>query len=93
MRRLLVIGSMDEFVELVRHARRRGCYVIVADGYVDGPARAYADEDHVVDVRDPRKLAELYKSSRRRRYFVFRRAVRVGVRDAAYSRRRRAVSP
>ncbi len=64
MRRLLVIGSMDEFVELVRHARRRGCYVIVADGYVDGPARAYADEDHVVDVRDPRKLAELYKSCR-----------------------------
>lgn len=64
MRRLLVIGSMDEFVELVRHARRRGCYVIVADGYVDGPARAYADEDHVVDVRDPRKLAELYKSRR-----------------------------
>ena len=55
---------MDEFVELVRHARRRGCYVIVADGYVDGPARAYADEDHVVDVRDPRKLAELYKSCR-----------------------------
>lgn len=64
MRRLLVIGSMDEFVELVRHARRRGCYVIVADGYVDGPARAYADEDHIVDVRDPRKLAELYKSCR-----------------------------
>lgn len=64
MRRLLVIGSMDEFVELARHARRRGCYVIVADGYVDGPARAYADEDHVVDVRDPRKLAELYKSCR-----------------------------
>lgn len=64
MRRLLVIGSMDEFVELVRHARRRGCYVIVADGYVDGPARVYADEDHVVDVRDPRKLAELYKSRR-----------------------------
>lgn len=64
VRRLLVIGSMDEFVELVRHARRRGCYVIVADGYVDGPARAYADEDHVVDVRDPRKLAELYKSRR-----------------------------
>ncbi len=55
---------MDEFVELARHARRRGCYVIVADGYVDGPARAYADEDHVVDVRDPRKLAELYKSCR-----------------------------
>ena len=55
---------MDEFVELVRHARRRGCYVIVADGYVDGPARAFADEDHVVDVRDPRKLAELYKSCR-----------------------------
>ena len=55
---------MDEFVELVRHARRRGRYVIVADGYVDGPARAYADEDHVVDVRDPRKLAELYKSCR-----------------------------
>ena len=55
---------MDEFVELVRHARRRGCYVIVADGYVDGPARAYADEDHIVGVRDPRKLAELYKSCR-----------------------------
>lgn len=50
--RMLVLGSMDEFCSLVRRARERGCQVIVADGYPDGPARAYADESYVVDIRD-----------------------------------------
>ena len=36
--RLVVLGSMDEFVELVKLARRQGIYTIVCDGYENGPA-------------------------------------------------------
>ena len=36
--RLVVLGSMDEFVQLVRMAQDRGIYVIVCDGYEEGPA-------------------------------------------------------
>lgn len=60
---LLVLGSMDEFVGLCDLARSRGCRVVVADGYPDGPARAHADENHVVDVRDIDALARLARET------------------------------
>lgn len=51
MKRLMILGSMDEFVLLVKTARQRGYYTIVCDGYVDGPAKAYADRSYNVDIR------------------------------------------
>lgn len=57
--RLLVLGSMHEFCLLVQRARERGCRAIVADGYADGPARAFADESYLVDIRNRDAMVEL----------------------------------
>lgn len=57
--RLLVLGSMDEFVDLVDTGRDRGYTVIVADGYPNGPAKPHADASFEVDVRDIDAVAAL----------------------------------
>ena len=57
--RLVVLGSMDEFVGLVRMAQRRGIYVIVCDGYENGPAKRIADKAYTIDVRDTEAVAEM----------------------------------
>lgn len=62
--RLLVLGSMDEFVHLVDLARARGWHTIVADGYPDGPAKRHADEAYDVDVRDVEAVARLARELR-----------------------------
>ena len=55
--RLMILGSMDEFVELTKLAESRGIYTIVCDGYANGPAKAVADEAVNIDVRDTRAIA------------------------------------
>ncbi|MDO4501621.1 MAG: ATP-grasp domain-containing protein [Coriobacteriia bacterium] len=62
--RLLVLGSMDEFVELVRTAQRRGIYVIACDGYDDGPAKPVADAAFTIDVRNTQAIAQLCREQR-----------------------------
>lgn len=57
--RLMVLGSLDEFVQLVCMARSRGIYVIVCDGYADGPAKTWADSAYTIDVRDTHAIAQL----------------------------------
>ena len=47
-KRLLILGTLGEFEQLVQKARARGIYTIVCDGYPDGPARAFADESYVI---------------------------------------------
>ena len=59
---LLVLGSMDEFVELVRTANERGYTTVVADGYERGPAKACAARAENVDVRDTAALAKLARA-------------------------------
>lgn len=56
--RLMILGSMDEFVELVNVAKSRGIYTIVCDGYLDGPAKAFADLSLDIDVRDIDRIAK-----------------------------------
>ncbi len=41
--RLLILGTLGEFEQLVQKAREKGYYTIVCDGYPDGPARKFAD--------------------------------------------------
>lgn len=59
--RLLILGSLGEFTELVKKAKSRGIYTIVCDGYPDGPARAYADETHTIPVTNIDAIATLCK--------------------------------
>jgi len=55
----MILGSMDEFIPLVKRARERGYYTIVCDGYEDGPAKRYADRSYNVDVRHVDEVAQL----------------------------------
>ena len=57
--RLLILGTLGEFVQLVCKAREKGYYTIVCDGYPDGPAREFADEAYQIPVTDTEKIAEL----------------------------------
>lgn len=59
--RLLVLGTLGEFVQLVQKAKTRGIYTIVCDGYPDGPARQFADEEFVIPVTDIDAVAALCK--------------------------------
>lgn len=62
--RLLVLGSMDEFVNLVDTGRERGYTVVVADGYADGPAKPHGDASFEVDVRDIDAVAALAREQK-----------------------------
>lgn len=57
--RLIILGSMDEFCELVRRAREYGIYTIVVDGYEDGPAKRLADRSYTIDPRDTGAIVRL----------------------------------
>lgn len=59
--RLVVLGSLGEFVSLVEHAKDRGIYTIVCDGYADGPAKKVADKAYNIDVRNPEAIAQMCK--------------------------------
>lgn len=59
--RLVILGSMDEFIELVKVAQRRGIYVIVCDGYENGPAKKVADKSYTIDVRNTDAIAQMCK--------------------------------
>ena len=60
--RLVIAGSMDEFVALAQIAKKRGYDVIVCDGYPDGPAKKVADKAYTIDVRDVDAFAEMCKA-------------------------------
>lgn len=62
--RLLILGSLGEFVQLVQKAKARGYYTIVCDGYPDGPARLLADENYVIPVTDIEKIAALCREKK-----------------------------
>lgn len=62
--RLLILGTLGEFVQLVKKSKERGYYTIVCDGYPDGPARQYADASYVIPVTDIDAVAELCKKEK-----------------------------
>ena len=55
--RLLILGTLGEFEQLVQKAREKGYYTIVCDGYPDGPARKFADEAFQIPVTDTERIA------------------------------------
>ena len=62
--RLLILGTLGEFVQLVQKAKQKGYYTIVCDGYPNGEARAYADASYVLPVTDTDAIAELCKKEK-----------------------------
>ena len=59
MKKLLILGSLSEMTGLVIKSRNRGIYTIVCDGHADGPAREYADDSFVIDVKKMDEIAQL----------------------------------
>lgn len=57
--RLMILGGMDEFVDLVERSKARGIYTIVCDGYEDSPAKAHADASYTINVRDTDAIAKV----------------------------------
>ena len=62
--RLLILGTLGEFVQLVQKAREKGYYTIVCDGYPNGPAREFADEAFQIPVTDTEQIACLCRKKR-----------------------------
>lgn len=61
MKRLMVLGSLAEFVRLVQLAKNQGIYTVVCDGYEEGPAKKIADISYTHDIRDVEGIAEICK--------------------------------
>ena len=62
--RILILGSSEEFTELVKLARSRGIFTIVCDGNPDGPAKKEADLACHTDVRSIDRIAALCRKER-----------------------------
>ena len=58
-KRLLILGTLGEFEQLVHKAKARGSSTLVWDGSPDGPARAFADESYVIPDTDTDRIAAL----------------------------------
>ena len=58
-KKLLILGSLGEFVELTKKSKSRGYYTIICDGYPEGPAREFADEQYTIRVDHIDEIAEL----------------------------------
>lgn len=61
---MLILGSMDEFVDLVKLAKSQNIYTVVCDGYEHGPAKQFADIAYTIDVRNTDEIVELCESER-----------------------------
>lgn len=58
-KKLMVLGSLGEFVQLIQRGRERGIEVFVCDRYPDGPGKRIADKSCDIDAGDTQKAAEL----------------------------------
>ena len=52
MHKLVILGSLDEFVQLIEMAKARGIYTIVCDGYKGSIGKQHADKAYDIDVGD-----------------------------------------
>lgn len=62
--RILIIGSLGEFIDLVKLSKKRGYYTIVCDGYPDGPAKKFADKSYNIDVRNVDEIVKICKEEK-----------------------------
>ena len=57
--RLLILGSLREFVQLIDTAKARGYYTIVVDGYHDSEGKAHADKSYDIPPGNISDIANL----------------------------------
>ncbi|MBR5337276.1 MAG: ATP-grasp domain-containing protein [Lachnospiraceae bacterium] len=62
--KLLILGSMDEFVGLTQKSVARGYETFVCDGYNFGPAKRFADHSYNIDIRNVEKIAALIREEK-----------------------------
>lgn len=58
-KRLLILGSLNEFVQLIETAKARGIYTIVVDGYEDSPGKQHADKAYNIPPGNIDEIAAL----------------------------------
>lgn len=59
MKRLMILGSIKYFENIVMSAKREGIYTIVCDNRIDTPAKKICDEAIDVDVFDFDKIKNI----------------------------------
>ena len=64
MHRLVILGSLGEFVQLIKLARKRGYYTIVCDGYTGSIGKSYADKAYDINVGDIDSIADMCRQEK-----------------------------
>lgn len=59
MKKLLIIGSGEDFIDAVYMAKSQNIYTIVCDGVKDGLAKKYADKYYDIDINDYDSIEEI----------------------------------
>lgn len=59
MHRLVILGSLGEFVQLIKMAKSRNIYTIVCDGYKGSIGKFCADKAYDINVEDTDAIAEM----------------------------------
>lgn len=60
-KRLLILGSLREFIQLIETAKARGYYTIVVDGYKNSEGKAHADKSYDILPGNIDEIARLCK--------------------------------
>ena len=56
-KKIMILGSLQEFVPLVKLAKERGYTTVVCDGYKDGPAKKIADVVYDTNIMETHTIA------------------------------------
>lgn len=59
MHKLVILGSLKEFIQLIETAKSRGIYTIVCDGYKGSAGKAIADKSYDIDVGHTEEIAQM----------------------------------
>ena len=60
-KRLLILGSVEDFTELTKDAKEEGIYTVVVDGAKNGEAKQFADKYYDVDIADVDLINQIIK--------------------------------
>lgn len=61
MKRLLILGSVEDFTVLTKEAVKRGIYTVVVDSSPNGEAKQYANKSYDVSIDDEDGINSIIK--------------------------------